>query len=115
METKVKENVTVLSSTDLTFPEDVLQSQTPVLVDFWAPWCGPCRMIAPAVEELGREFANRARVVKLNVDENPGTAARYGIASIPTLLVFKNGKVVDQVIGAASKRHIAARLESQLN
>jgi thioredoxin 1 len=115
MESKVKAEETVLSSTDQTFPEDVLNALTPVLVDFWAPWCGPCRMIAPAVEELGREFASRARVVKLNVDENPATAARYGIASIPTLLVFKNGKVVDQVIGAASKRTIAARLESQLN
>jgi thioredoxin 1 len=108
----MQENKTdaVLGTSDLRFDEDVLRSSQPVLVDFWAPWCGPCRMIAPALEEIGKEFAGRARIAKLNVDENPESAARYGIASLPTLLVFKNGRVVDQVIGAAAKRTIAAKL-----
>jgi thioredoxin 1 len=86
--------------TDATFDSWVLQAQTPVLVDFWAQWCGPCHRIAPAVEELAREFSGRLLVGKLNVDENPRVASRYGIMSIPTLLVFKHGQVVDQIVGA---------------
>ncbi len=101
-----------VATSDLTFSPDVLESQQPVLVDFWAPWCGPCRMIAPAIEELGREFAGRARVAKLNVDENQETAARYGIASIPTLLIFKSGRVVDQIVGATSKKAISNKLNA---
>ena len=115
MPTLVKEEEVVRTTNDLCFQEDVLESSIPVLVDFWAPWCGPCRMIAPAVEELGRDYQGRTRVVKLNVDENPEVTARYGIASLPTLLLFKEGRVVDQVVGAASKRVIAAHVEAQLN
>ncbi len=101
-----------LATNDLTFVQDVLESIQPVLVDFWAPWCGPCRMIAPAIEEIGKEFAGRARVVKLNVDENQETAARFGIASIPTLLYFRDGRVVDQLIGATSKKAIVTKLNA---
>jgi len=86
--------------TDATFDQIVLQAQTPVLVDFWAQWCKPCHMIAPAVEDLAREFSGQLLVGKLNVDENPRVASRYGIMSIPTLLVFKNGQVVDKIVGA---------------
>lgn len=115
MSTKENEEKVVITTNDRCFSQDVLEVSVPVLVDFWAPWCGPCRMIAPVVEELGGEYSARARMVKLNVDENPRITAQYGIASIPTLLLFKDGKVVDQVIGAASKRTIAARLEAHLN
>ena len=98
------------ATTDMTFAQDVLEASQPVLVDFWAPWCGPCRMIAPAIEEIAKEFSGRARVVKLNVDESHETAGRFGIASIPTLLYFQHGRVVDQLIGATSKKAIIAKL-----
>lgn len=106
---------THLHVTDGSFNEDVLQAQVPVLVDFWAAWCGPCRMIAPVVEELANAYEGRAKVVKLDVDANEGTAAQYNITSIPTLLVFKGGKVVDQVVGVTSKKVLAAKLDAQLN
>jgi thioredoxin 2 len=97
--------------TDETFQRDVLQtSGRPVLLDCWAPWCGPCRMIAPIVEQLAAESQGRYRIVKLNVDENPQTAAKFQIQSIPTMLIFKDGKLVDRIIGAQPKRSIAARL-----
>lgn len=91
---------------DATFDEDVLQSEAPVVVDFWAEWCGPCRMIAPVLEEISEELSGRVKVVKLNVDENPKIAERYGIRGIPTLLVFKNGQVAGQQVGAHPKNKL---------
>jgi thioredoxin len=102
--------------TDESFARDVVMasSQTPVLVDAWAEWCGPCRMIAPVLDQLAAESGGRYKITKLNVDDNPRTSAQFGIRSIPTLLIFKNGKLVDQIIGAQPKQAIAARLAAQL-
>ena len=100
--------------TDASFAQDVLRSPVPVLVDAWAPWCGPCHMIAPVVDQLATELAGRIRVVKLNVDENPQTAARFDLRSIPTLLVLKDGREVDRLVGVQPKREIARRLERVL-
>ncbi len=97
--------------TDATFPAEVERSTLPVLVDMWAPWCGPCRMIAPILEQLAAEMAGRIRVAKLNVDENPVTAQRFNARSIPTLLVMKDGREVDRIVGAYPKPEIVARLE----
>ncbi|GAA4526257.1 thioredoxin [Chelativorans composti] len=94
------------------FDANVLQSSEPVVVDFWAEWCGPCKMIAPALEELAAEFAGKVKVAKLNIDENPEIAARYGIRSIPTLMLFKNGEVADMKVGAAPKTALAAWISS---
>ncbi|MBL7811276.1 MAG: thioredoxin [Bacteroidetes bacterium] len=94
--------------------EQVLQSDKPVLVDLWAEWCGPCRMIGPIVDELAKEYDGKAVVGKLNVDENPDIAANYGVRSIPTLLVFKGGQLVDKIVGAVPKPNIAQKLEAQL-
>jgi thioredoxin len=88
---------------DKSFQADVLQSKEPVLVDFWAEWCGPCRAVAPVLEEVAGELKGRLKIVKLNVDENPETAAKYGIQSIPTLMIFKNGEMASRQIGAAPK------------
>ena len=97
--------------TDQTFEREALQTTgRPVLVDCWAPWCGPCRMIAPVLDQLAAESEGRYRIVKLNVDENPQTASRFQIASIPTMLIFKDGKLVDRLIGAQPKQAIAERL-----
>jgi thioredoxin 1 len=104
-----------LNVTDASFANEVLAADQPVLVDFWAPWCGPCRMIAPQIHELASAYANRARVAKVNVDENPETAARFGISSIPSLLIFKNGREVDRVVGFTSAKTLAAKLDAQLN
>lgn len=103
-----------LTVTDATFASAVERSPLPVLVDAWAPWCGPCRIIAPAIEELAAELAGRVRVAKLNVDENPQTAARFNLRSIPTLLVMKAGREIDRIVGAHPKAEIARRLERAL-
>jgi thioredoxin 2 len=100
-----------IAVTDASFSEDVERSPLPVLVDAWAAWCGPCRMIAPIIDELAAEMAGRVRVVKLNVDENPATAARFDLRSIPTLLVFKAGREVDRIVGVQPKSEISRRLE----
>lgn len=98
--------------TDDSFDKDVLQSPEPVLVDFWAPWCGPCRMLAPLIEELAKEYAGKIRVGKFNTDENPNTGTRFKISAIPTLLFFKGGKVVEELVGIHSKADIKKILDS---
>ena len=105
---------TVTEVTDSNFQAEVLESETPVLVDFWAPWCGPCRMVAPVVEEIAQERAGDLKVVKLNIDENQQTAINYDVMSIPTLIVFSHGQVAKKVIGAYPKRKLEAELEPAL-
>jgi thioredoxin 1 len=100
--------------TDGNFEQEVLKSDVPVLVDFWAVWCGPCKMIAPFVQEIAGEYEGKAKVGKVDVDNNPQTAMNYGIRSIPTLLIFKGGKVVDQIIGAVPKNTITSKIDGQL-
>ena len=100
--------------TDANFNE-ILKTDKPVLVDFWAEWCGPCKMIGPVVKELAAEYDGKAVIGKVNVDENPNTAAQFGIRSIPTLLVFKGGEIVDKQIGAVPKAVLAGKLDAQLN
>jgi thioredoxin 1 len=93
-------------TSDATFEADVLKSSEPVVVDFWAEWCGPCRMIAPALDEISGQVGDKVKIVKLNVDENPEVAAKYGIMSIPTLLMFKNGEISSRQVGAAPKQKL---------
>ncbi|MFT6815385.1 MAG: thioredoxin 1 [Sphingobacteriales bacterium] len=100
--------------TDSNFDQEVLNSDKPVLVDFWAEWCGPCRMVGPIVEELAKEYEGKAVVGKVNVDTNPGISQKFGIRNIPALLVFKNGEVVDKQIGAVPKSVLASKLDAQL-
>lgn len=100
--------------TDKNFSEVVLKSEKPVLVDFWAEWCGPCRMVGPIVEELSREYAGKAIIGKLNVDSNPDMSMRFAIMNIPTILFFKSGKIVDRQVGVASKSVLATKLNAQI-
>jgi thioredoxin 2 len=100
--------------TDATFDSEVLSNRGTVLVDCWAPWCGPCRMVGPVLEQLAREYAGRIKIAKLNVDENPQTASRYAIRSIPTMLLFNRGEMVDNLVGALPKQEIERRLQALL-
>ena len=97
----------IATVTDSSFEQDVLKSETPVLVDYWAEWCGPCRMIAPALEDLSKEFDGKVTIAKLNIDHNPQTPSKYGVRGMPTLMIFKDGKVAATHLGAMSKQAIA--------
>ena len=101
----------IVTLTQENFAQQVLQSQSPVLVDFWADWCGPCKMIAPLLDELADEYDGKVKIGKVNVDEQQSLAAEYGVRAIPTLLVFQNGQVADQIVGARSKRDFKASLD----
>ena len=100
--------------TDANFDETVLKSDKPVLVDFWAEWCGPCRMVGPIVDELSGEYEGKAVIGKVNVDDNPAISAKYGIRNIPTVLFFKNGEIVDKQVGAAAKTAYSGKLDAQM-
>ncbi len=104
----------LLHVNDKNFGEEVLHSNLPVLVDFWATWCGPCRSISPIVEALATEFTGRIKVTKINVDENPATPSQYGVRGIPTLILFKDGKILEQIVGAVPKSRIVAMVEKAL-
>ena len=101
----------LLHVTDANFEEEILKSATPALVDFWAAWCGPCRTVGPVVEELAGEYNNKVKIAKLNVDDNKQTPSKYGVRGIPTLMLFKNGQVVDQIVGAVPKSKIKELLD----
>ena len=104
----------VLHVTDATFEQEVMKSATPVLIDFWAPWCAPCRAIAPMVDELAAEYEGRLKVVKINVDDNPQVPARFGVRGIPNLVIIKGGEVKQQIVGAAPKKNLIAALDSAI-
>jgi thioredoxin 1 len=104
----------IVHTSDSTFSQDVLKSEQPVLLDFWAEWCGPCKMIAPILDEIATEYQGKVKIAKLNIDENPQTPPKFGIRGIPTLILFKNGTVEAQKVGALSKSQLAAFLDSNL-
>jgi len=105
-------NITEVS--DVTFDQEVLKASVPVLIDFWAPWCGPCKAIAPVVEELAGAYNGRLKVVKMNVDDNPATPSKYGVRGIPNLILFKGGNVADQIVGAVPKAHLVRAIDRAL-
>jgi len=105
----------LLQLSDDAFEEEVLRSAVPVLIDFWAPWCAPCRAIAPVVEDLANEYAGKIKVVKMNVDDNPQTPARYGVRGIPNLILFKDGEVKDQIVGAVPKAKLTQAIDDALS
>ena len=104
----------IVHVTDASFDEEVLKSSTPVLIDFWAPWCGPCRTIAPMIEDLAGEYSGRLKVVKINVDDNPQTPGRYGVRGIPNLLIIRGGQVKEQIIGAVPKGRLVQAVDSAI-
>ncbi|HEX6591067.1 MAG TPA: thioredoxin TrxA [Moraxellaceae bacterium] len=104
----------IVNATDASFETDVLKSDGPVLVDYWAPWCGPCKMVAPILDELAGEYEGKLKIVKVNVDDNPGTAQKYGVRGIPTLSLFKGGSVEATKVGALSKSQLTAFLDSNI-
>jgi thioredoxin 1 len=104
----------VAEVSDVTFDQEVLKSTVPVLIDFWAPWCGPCKAIAPVVEELAGEYNGRLKVLKMNVDDNPGTPSKYGVRGIPNLILFKAGSVAEQIVGAVPKARLVRAIDQAL-
>ncbi len=104
----------LVHATDGNFEPEILKSDIPALVDFWAPWCGPCHIIAPVIEELAKEYTGRLKVAKMNVEENPATPPRYGIRGIPTIILFKNGQVFDQIVGAVPKSKVEEMIKKVL-
>ena len=106
--------MSILHLKDADFKKEVVESDVPVLVDFWAPWCGPCRTIAPIIDEVAKEYHSRMKVCKINVDESPRVATKYGVMSIPTIIFFKDGKVMEQLVGALNKTDLKSKIENNL-